>query len=412
MNKKFRKIFVISMSLITTFTSVQALADSSKFNTVVINQHNKMLSNKNFSEDLLKNGTLTMSDDGSAEYIIEKERVNRASLEETLFTKPTTFITGQYDSTNAVGVIQIVQASRDSVGDVRLYQRYFTPYDFDKISDGGRLSNSDYKEIDYRYGQNPFNSFKTHDSKYMHAFVNVDINAFMTIISLVSQQNNAMNSILAIGNNEPSLEKRKGGGKIRKKITYTIKVKQTPSYFIGLPKNVGEGSGEAGISSYYKLKNGKTVVGATKFYESSKFASNFDYDIDEVYSDSMTKKSWTGIAMVLVGVAIGALTGGAGLLAFAQMGVVGGALVGGGIVAGHAVLNGNTNLENPVYGGFGDVSGISKVRSLDNYDDFGNRWKNEVRDQTAGNVDKNTAIKRQVRKSERNYDEIWKPVDF
>ena len=179
MNKKFRKIFVISMSLITTFTSVQALADSSKFNTVVINQHNKMLSNKSFSEGLLRNGTLKMSDDGSAEFIIEKERVNRASLEETLFTKPTNFITAQYDSTNAVGVIQIVQASRDSEGNVRLTQRYFTPYDLDKISDGGRLSNSAYKEVEYRYGQNPFNSFKTHDSKYKHAFVNVDINAFI-----------------------------------------------------------------------------------------------------------------------------------------------------------------------------------------------------------------------------------------
>ena len=410
MNKKFRNIIIVSMSIISTITTFKALADTSKFDSSVISQHNQMISNKNFVEDLLINGTLSMNDDGSAEYIIEKERVNRLENGETLFTKPSTFVTSQYNSTNAIGVIQIVQASRDSKGDVRLTQRYFTPYDFDKISDGGRLSDGAYGEIAEKYGQNPFNSFKTHDSKYKHAFVNIDINAFMTAVSLTSLQNNAINSILAVANNEPSLEKRKGGGKIRKKITYTIKVKQTPSYFIGLPKNVGEGSGEAGISSYYKLKNGRTVAGATKFYESSKFASNFDYSVDEVYSDSMTKKSWTGIALVLVGVAVGALTGGLGLVG--TLTAVSGGLVGGGIMVGSAMLSGNTNLENTVSGNFGDVTGISKVKSLDNYSDFGDKWKNEVRDQTTGNSDKNTAIKRQVKKAERNYDEIWKPVDF
>ena len=410
MNKKFRNIIAVSMSVISIFTSYQALADSSKFNTNVIGQHNNMLSNKNFVEDLLRNGTLSMSDDGSVEYIIEKERVDRLANGETLFTKPSTFVTSQYDSTNAIGVIQIVQASRDSKGDVRLTQRYFTPYDFDRMSEGGRLSNGDYNEIAEKYGQNPFNSFKTYDSKYKHAFVQIDINAFMTAVSLASLQNNAVNSILAVANNEPNLEKRKGGGKIRKKTTYTIRVKQTPSYFIGLPKNVGEGSGEAGISSYYKLKNGKSVVGATKFYESSKFASNFDYDVDEVYSDSMTKKSWTGIALVITGIAIGALTGGLGLVG--TLTAVSGGLVGGGIMVGSAMLSGNTNLENPISGNFGDVTGISKVKSLDNYNDFGDKWKNEVRDQATGNSDKNTAIKRQVKKAERNYDEIWKPADF
>ncbi|WP_414499515.1 hypothetical protein [Zymobacter sp. IVIA_12111.31 C1] len=411
MNKKFRKIIVIGMSAISIFTSFQALADTSKFDSSVISQHNHMISDKNFVEDLLRNGTLNMNDDdGSAEYIIEKERVERLENGETLFTKPSTFVTAQYDSTNAIGVIQIVQAQRDSSGNVRLTQRYFTPFDFDKISEGGRLSNNAFSEIEEKYGQNPFNSFKTGDNKYKHAFINIDINAFMTIVSLSSLQNNAINSILAVGNNEPSLEKKKGGGKIRKKITYTIRVKQTPSYFIGLPKNIGEGSGEAGISSYYKLKNGKTVVGATKFYESSKFASNFDYDVDEVYTDSMTKKSWTGIALVITGIAIGALTGGLGLVG--TLTAVSGGLVGGGIMVGSAVLSGNTNLENPVSGNFGDVTGISKVRSLDNYDEFGTKWKNEVRDQTTGNSDKNTAVKRQVKKSERDFDEIWKPVDF
>lgn len=410
MNKKVRNIIVVSMSFISTFTTFQALADNSKFDSTVISQHNHMISDKNFVEDLLRNGNLSMNDDGSAEYIIEKERVVRLENGETLFTKPSTFVTSQYDSTNAIGVIQIVQAQRDSRGDVRLTQRYFTPFDFDRMSEGGRLSNSAYSEIEEKYGQNPFESFKTHDSKYKHAFINIDINALMTAVSLASLQNNSINSILAVASNEPSLEKKKSGGKIRKKITYTIKVKQNPSYFIGLPKEIGEGSGEAGVSSYYKLKNGKTVVGATKFYESSKFASNFDYSIDEVYTDSMTKKSWTGIALVITGIAVGALTGGLGLVG--TLTAVSGGLVGGGIMVGSAVLAGNTNLENPVSGNFGDLSGISKVKSLDNYSDFGDKWKNEVRDQAVGNTNKNTAVKRQVKKAERDYDETWKPADF
>ena len=183
----------------------------------MISQRNHMISDKSFVEDLLRNGTLNMNDDGSAEFIVEKERVDRLENGEMLFTKPSTFITAQYDSTNAIGVIQIVQSQRDSQGNARLTQRYFTPFDFDKISDGGRLSNSAFREIEEKYGQNPFESFKTHDSKYKHAFVNIDINAFMTIVSLASLQNNAINSILAVGNNEPNLEKKKSGGKIRKK---------------------------------------------------------------------------------------------------------------------------------------------------------------------------------------------------
>ena len=410
MNKKIRNMVAISSCLISTFTSIQSIAETSKFDSVVISQHNNMISNKNFLADLLRNGTLKMNDDGSAEYLIEKERVNRIENGETLFTKPTIFVTAQYDSTNAVGIIQIVNAQRDSIGNVRLTQRYFTPFDFDKIENGGRLSNNAYREIEEKYGQNPFNSFKTYDRQYKHAFINIDVSAFMTAVSLASLQNNSVNSILSVSLNEPSLEKKKSGNAVRKKITYTIRVKQTPNYFIGLPKSVGSGSGEAGVSNYYKLRNGKTVAGATTFYESSKFASNFDYSIDEVYSDSMTKKSWTGIAMVLTGVAIGAVTGGLGLAG--TLTATSGGLVGGGIVAGSAVLSGNTNLESPVYGNFGDVTGVSRVRSLDDYDDFGNKWKNEVRDQVVNNSDKNTAVKRQLKKVDRNYDEIWKPNDF
>jgi hypothetical protein len=120
----------------------------------------------------------------------------------------------------------------------------------------------------------------------------------------------------------------------RKKVTTTVKYYVYPEYLMVFPHGVSQSYGE------FAVNPGNSV--RSKSYDFIRVQGNHNFPLDEtlLYQWSQTKSGWTGFAVFLGSILIGAITGGLGTLIGAPFGtpvtaVLGGAAVGavGGLVA-------------------------------------------------------------------------------
>lgn len=233
--------------------------------------------------------------------LLTAEEASNSSL--TNISQGQPIVLGVYDAANNIGTIQILKVERYSDGSARLMSKIFSPYDFDQGENA--LSKSAFNEIKEKFGQNPFDDFKTSNSEYKQAFVSASSNAIQTAMGIVMQNTRSTTGVYLYLSPSISSETHKHGGKLKKKVTTTVRASVKPIWSVLTPTSVGIG----GVEPNYLLRNGKKINGGVNIYEVGTSKTNFPIDTYEFWSASKTKKGWTGLALGLFGFAIGGLTG-------------------------------------------------------------------------------------------------------
>lgn len=233
--------------------------------------------------------------------MLTAEEASNSSL--TSISQGQPIVLGVYDASSNIGTIQILKVERYSDGSARLMSKIFSPYDFDQGENA--LSKSAFKELQERFGQNPFDDFKTGNGEYKQAFVSASSNAVQTAMGLVMQNTRSTTGVYLYLSPSISSETHKSGGKLRKKVTTTVNASVKPIWSVLTPTSVGIG----GVEPNYLLRNGRKISGGVNIYEVGTSKTNFPVDSYEFWSASKTKKGWTGLALGLFGFAVGALTG-------------------------------------------------------------------------------------------------------
>ena len=257
----------------------------------------------NFNIDTVLNSDKVTVDQkaGVITTMLTAEEAANSSL--TTISQGQPIVLGMYDAANNIGTIQILKVERYSDGSARLMSKIFSPYDFDQNDNA--LSKSAFKELKEKFGQNPFDDFKTNNSEYKQAFVSSSSNAIQTAMGLIMQNTRSTTGVYLYLSPNVSSETHKKGGKLKKKVTTTVRASVKPIWSVLTPTSVGIG----GVEPSYLLRNGKKITGGVNIYEVGTSKTNFPIDSYEFWSASKTKKGWTGLALGLFGFAVGALTG-------------------------------------------------------------------------------------------------------
>ncbi|WP_157956866.1 hypothetical protein [Salinicola aestuarinus] len=307
----------------------------------------------------------------------------------TQLTKNEPVVMGMFDGANDLGTIQVISMKRHPDGSATLYQKFFTPYDFDPKSEGGTMSRASVDILENRYGGNPFEDFKSDEEEYKNSFIKIKPYGLQTAMGLAMQHYQSTTGIYVFLEPQVRVWTTTSGGPFRKKVTTHVEAHFKPHWGLLTPSDIGNDMGTVG-KPFYVLANGKTVISGASLHEGScalnphygdspdepKYLSTFACDRVKVFYDKKSKSGWTGIAIIAVGIAVGMATGGFGLAGTKVMG----ALYGGMAFAGYGAINGNTNFTEVSTTSIGNVTAISDTRSLEKQGDWAMKWKNVMRD--------------------------------
>lgn len=343
-------------------------------------------------DDIISSTGISVNDDiGSSIYNIPADQV--AKMSTTQIGKGQVSVYGIYDITNAVGTISILNIRRNSDGSATLLQRVFTPYSFDSSSSGGDLTAQQFSKMSQLYGGNPFDEFK--DSSNKMSFASIRPEAFVTAIGMAMKHVGANYGMYAEMSTRVDVQTRKSGGKLRKKVTTTLKAFIKPTWSLLVPTGTvaaGVADPVAGASFAtnapifgFKTSAGKSINSGVQLVGMGN-GTNLDSSETLIFEHSETKKSWTLIAIMVVA----AVTGGvaAGLAAVAMGATMAmSTVVGAGMVAGAAGsfatswINGNTNLTAPVdHDMLFNVKGKADLNSFEMPNGAFNQWKVKSRE--------------------------------
>lgn len=380
------------------FVSYTAQAD----NWEQIGKKDQKLAKSGFDVSNLLERT-TMNDKGIVETKLTAQEAAVSPL--VSMTKDEPLVMGIFDGANDMGTIQVVTMKRHPDGSATLKQRFFTPHDFDPQSSGGQLSSQEYDVIDDRYGGNPFDKFKTNDSKYKHTFIKIKPEGLQTAMGLAMQRYGSSYGMYAFLEPKVRTWTTTSGNAFRKTVTTHVEAHFKPHWYLLTPSDVGVTYGTVG-KPFYVLDNGIAVISGMSSHKIEGPTSNVNDDQVWVFYDKRSESGWTGITMVVVAVVAGALTGGAALTG---LGAVMGGLAGGAGVASYAFVNGNQDLTEPVSGSMLNVTAVSDTKSLDYEGEWNMKWKNVMRDRvTEGpyNGSKLGTINDEFHEETDNWDEL------
>jgi len=157
---------------------------------------------------------------------------------------------------------------------------------------------------------------------------------FYNMVSLAMEIHKAGVGLIMFPKYRQEVENKTKKSAFRKKVTVTVKYFVYPEYVMVFPHKVSESYG------HFQTNPGNSTKSNT--YDFIPVTGNHTFPVDEflVYQWSKTKSGWTGLAVFLGSILIGAITGGIGSLINIPglggiTGVLGGAAVGaiGGLVA-------------------------------------------------------------------------------
>lgn len=321
----------------------------------------------------------------------------------TTITKGQPIIMGMYDGANEMGTIQVATMKRHPDGSATLIQRFFTPHDFDRKSDGGELSDQEYSIIQDRYGGNPFADFKTNDSTYRHTFIELTPAALQTAMGIAMQRYGSSYGLFAYLEPQVRVWTTTSGNAFRKKVTTHVEAHFKPHWYVMTPSDIGSSYGGVG-KPFYVLSNRKVVISGATLHEVEENRSNIDSDRVWVFYDKKSKSGWTGLTMVLVGPAISVLSGN---ISSALPGITDGS------VSNYSFIDNFGNLDEVVSEDLDDYNGLGDTESLAYEGSWSMKWKNKMRDRVTEGPNSESkqlgSINREFESELDDWDEMVRP---
>jgi len=155
--------------------------------------------------------------------------------------------------------------------------------------------------------------------------------AFYNFVALTMELHKAGVGVIMIPKVRQQVETKTSKSAFRKKVTTTVKYFVYPEYTLVFPHKVSSSYGE------YSFNPGNSIRSTS--YDFIKVQGNHSFPVDEtlIYEWSQTKSGWTGFAVFLGSIVLGALMGGIAGLAFESLtsGMLAGGAAGaiGGLIA-------------------------------------------------------------------------------
>jgi hypothetical protein len=162
-------------------------------------------------------------------------------------------------------------------------------------------------------------------------FNNISEPAFYNFVALTMELHKAGVGVIIFPKVRQEVSTSTSKSAFRKKVTTTVRYYVYPEYLVVFPKRVSQSYGE------FTMNPGNSI--RSTGYDFIKVKGNHSFPVDEtlIYQWSRTKSGWTGLAVFLGGLVLGALLGGIGSFAFgsALTNIAAGAAIGGigGLVA-------------------------------------------------------------------------------
>jgi hypothetical protein len=130
--------------------------------------------------------------------------------------------------------------------------------------------------------------------------------AFYNMVALAMEVHKAGVGLIMFPKVRQQVEQSTSKSAFRKRVTTTVKYYVYPEYLMVFPHGVSQSYGE------FAVNPGNSV--RSKSYDFIKIQGNHNFPLDEtlVYQWSQTKSGWTGFAVFLGSILIGAITGGLG----------------------------------------------------------------------------------------------------
>lgn len=357
-----------------------------------------MTQSSNMNRNIIDQGDIeNLFDSGVAKFNDAKDLITlslgadvaTANVEFIEMTQKQPMVFASFDPTNSIGTIVMVSSHRNSDGSAELYYNYISPNYFEPKSAGGNLSQQEYNSMMGQIGQNPAQDNKPTDgsAKYQHTFASVTEMGMLTFAGLIMQQEGATLGFYT--RYDPSVRnwETKSGNMFKKTITYHVEASLTPDWKVLLPK--GSGSSDTnlvgGSQPFFSLPDGTLVSSGIQVIDAENYASSLDLGKFVIRYDNKKESSFTGLAMAAFAFAITALTFGAGaflgVAALSSVGPLTAGAIAGGVIGGVSLMSGT--LTDPVSSGFINITAVTDEKSFDSYGDFGEKWKNTVRDKIA-----------------------------
>ncbi|WP_133155037.1 hypothetical protein [Billgrantia endophytica] len=328
-------------------------------------------------EELLSRGIASYNDDRSVMSlnVASKHASSNAFIQ---MVQAQSLVISAFDPSNDVGTIILVESQRHSDGSATLTMRHISPRYFDRISDGGSLTDTQYQTMIDVLGDNPASGNRT-GGRFDHSFTRITANGLMTLSGLVMQRNGGTLGLHTNYNPDVRTWETTSGNAFRKKTTTHIAVDLHPDWMMLVPK----GQVEGGVHPMFTIDHdGETILvnGGVTALSVADFASSFPLDEFEIFYDSMTKTSWTGLSLVLVTFVVAFATAGAGAFAGAYYGgltVTQVAAISAGVVAGVSAASGTLN--EGVTTSLGNIPAVTNTNPAKAHSEFGDRWQEEAR---------------------------------
>lgn len=387
MNKKIIKQGVSFTTIIPLAFPIYAFGWQAPTKVGSSYESNRMKEQQKMSNDsimnLLDSGIANLNDDvGLLEAYLTAEEAKTSPVIRLTRSEPV--VMAVQDPQHDRSVIQVISSKRHSDGSATVRQKTISPDDFKPKSSGGMLTNKQHEILVGAYGgSNPADVFNGRIGD--NIWYGTGAMETQTVMGLVMQFLGATHGYYVLL--EPSVRSwtTSSGGPFKKKITTHVESHITPHWTFLAPLDVGSDYGMPNMPLFQiKGQNNQiyTVRGGVNAFNVGT-THNFNSNRELLDYETKTESGFTGFALVFTAIAIGALTGGAGLI-----GTIG--TIGGGATAGAAALVGMTiqgaKLHDPVAGDFGDLFLKSASAGIDtrekdlNTGEFGNKWRGELVD--------------------------------
>lgn len=380
-------------------------------------ESNRMKQQQNISNgnimNLLDSGIANLNDDvGLLEVHLTAEEAKTSPI--IRLTRDEPVVMAVEDAQHDRSVIQAISSQRHSDGSATVRQKTISPDDFKPKSSGGMLTDKQYQILRSAYGgSNPADVFNGRTGD--HIWYGTDPINTQAMMGLIMQYLGATHGYYVAL--EPSVRTwtTTSGGPFTKKVTTHVESHVTPHWTFMTPLDTGAEYGRPNMPLFQiKGQDNKnyTVRGGVNAFSIGP-TNNFRTGRELLDYEKKTKSGFSGFALVFTAIAIGALTGGAGLVSLGALGA--------GAAGGAAALVGLTvsgaELHDPVAGDFGDLflksasAGVdTRKKNLDS--GFGNRWRskliNHVKD---GPIDGSKNFNNEFRRELNQWDNIVRPND-
>lgn len=224
-----------------------------------------------------------------------------------------------YDPVNDIGTIVKMESKRHSDGSARMYQRFIGPSFFDRISDGGGLTDMQYETMKSVLGSNPAEDHRGSGER-RHAFSSITPTALATLAGLVMHNSGATFG-LHINNIPEQRYWKTKRGRIRVKITHHLESKVRPDISMIVPRTGFVG----GMYPMYTRDQGdgteRLIFGGVKLLDVTDAGSSFDLDPYLLDYRTKTERGWSGIAVaIFAAIAVAAVVATGGALGVAVLG--------------------------------------------------------------------------------------------